>query len=281
MVVGPIGAYGIADAFVVHAEITPDGDRRSDVEAVVVPFEVVLHAVGQRGRVTLRSQRFAFGRHGHQDRVVGRNENAPSGPGEPVVQLAFPAPDTLRAAETFQVGSSDVGDDAVVGFRDRAEQGDLPARARTHLHDAELHVAGHRQQGQRYADVVVQVAPGGIDFVLLGQHAADQLLRGGFAVAARDGEDRQPQLPAVFPGEGLQGLQCVVHDDQTVCLVGAGVRERGIVHDGVCRPLFEGVGCEAVAVERRPPEREEYGIGLDAAGVRRNARVAQIQFIQG
>ena len=118
MVVGPIGAYGIADAFVVHAEITPDGDRRSDIEAVVVPFEVVLHAVGQRGRVTLRSQRFAFGRHGHQDRVVGRNENAPSGPGEPVVQLAFPAPDTLRAAEAFQVGSSDVGDDAVVGFRD-------------------------------------------------------------------------------------------------------------------------------------------------------------------
>ena len=53
-------------------------------------------------------------------------KNAPSGPGEPVVQLAFPAPDTLRAAEAFQVGSSDVGDDAVVGFRDRAEQGDLP-----------------------------------------------------------------------------------------------------------------------------------------------------------
>lgn len=35
-------------------------------------------------------------------RVVGRNENAPSGPGEPVVQLAFPAPDTLRAAEAFR-----------------------------------------------------------------------------------------------------------------------------------------------------------------------------------
>lgn len=104
MVVGPIGAYGIADAFVVHAEITPDGDRRSDVEAVVVPFEVVLHAVGQRGRVTLRSQRFAFGRHGHQDGSFAGTKTRPPGSGEPVVQLAFPAPDTLRAAEAFQVG---------------------------------------------------------------------------------------------------------------------------------------------------------------------------------
>ena len=47
VVVGDVACDGVADAFVGDVEITPHGCRGGDIIAVVGPFEVVLHAIGQ------------------------------------------------------------------------------------------------------------------------------------------------------------------------------------------------------------------------------------------
>ena len=255
--------------------MAPHGDGRGDVEAVVLPLEVVFVAVGQRGRVAHRAERRPLVGHRRQHGVVAAHEGAAARCGEPVVELALAAPHPLRAAEAFEVGTPDVGQQPVVGLGDRGQQGDLAAGARPHLHDAELRVGIHRQQRQRHADVIVQVALRGMDREALGQHAAYELLGRRLAVAARDGEDRDAQCAAVFARQLLQGAQRVGHE------VHARVRGgRGVVHDGVCCPLVERLGGEAVAVEGGAVQREEDRAGHDAPRVGRDARAGPEKCIE-
>ena len=96
------------------------------------------------------------------------------------------------------MGLPDVGDQSEIGLCDRTEQGDLSAVARSHLDESELGRAVHRQQRQRNADVVVQVAVCSIGMESAGQNSVSQLLGSRFPVAAGDGKDRDTQLPAVI-----------------------------------------------------------------------------------
>ena len=276
-VVGQVGGDGVADARLVHVEVAADGDRRGDVGAVVGSFEAVFHSVAQCGRIVLHGQRIAPDGHRHERIVVAGDECAASVFGEIVVELAFAALHPFGTAETCEVGVSDVGDQSVVGFGDGAEQGDLAAGARAHLHDAELRVAGHREKRERQTDVVVEVAAGGADFEPLGQYATHQLLGRGLAVAARDGEDRNPQRAAVFACEILQGGECVAHEDHAL-----GVRRGGrrVVHDGTDRTAGQRLGRETIAVERSAAQREEERIGCDAPRVGRNRGMRREKVVQ-
>ena len=125
--------------------------------------------------------------------------------------------------------------------------------------------------------MVVEVAAGGVDLEPLGQHAADKFFRGGFAVAARDGEDRDSERPAVFPGQLLKGFQCVVDEQDTLPLIGSG--DLRIVGDGVGRAFFERFGDETVAVEGIAPQGEEDGVRFDPARVGRDAGILTEKFV--
>ena len=277
VVVGNIAGDGVADAFVGNVEIVSHGDGGRDVEPVVAAFQMVFDAVGQRCGVIFGGQRIAFGGHARQDFVVGRNEGVASVRREEVEQFALAAANPLRSAEAFEVRQADVGQDAVVRLGDRCQQSQFAAGARAHLHHAELRVAGHGEQRQRHADVVVEVAAGGVDLEPLGQHAADKLFRGGFAVAARDGEDRDSERPAVAAGKVLQGFQRVVDEHDALPLVGSG--DLRIVGDGVGRAFFERFGDETVAVEGIAPQGEEDGVRLDPARVGRDTGVLAEKFV--
>ena len=78
--------------------------------------------------------------------------------------------DALKAAEAFQMCFPDVGDEAIVGVGDLAEEIDFTRVAGTHFHDGHLGVRLDAQQGERHADVVVEVAHRVDDVVFLGQH---------------------------------------------------------------------------------------------------------------
>ena len=196
--------------------------------------------------------------------------------GEVVEQLALAAADPLGASEPFEVGASHVGQQAVVGFGDGGQQGDFAAGARAHLHDAELRAGIHRQQRQRDADVVVEVAAGGIDLETAREDAAHEFLGGGFSVAARYGEDRDTQCAAVFARESLEGLQRVGYE--TYAGIAAG--RRGIVRHGEGRSAGEGFGDEAVAVERGAAQGEEDRPRHDPARVGRDDGVFEEKFVE-
>ena len=190
--------------------------------------------------------------------------------GQVVEQFPLAAPDPFRAAEALEMGASDVGQDAVVGFGDRGQTGDLAAGAGSHLDDPEFGVGSHGEQRERHADVVVEVAPGGVEGEAAAENAARELLGRGLAVAACDGEDRDAQRAAVGAGQLLQGAERII-DDEHPCIR---ARCRRVVGDGPCGPLGKGLVHEAVAVERGAAQREEDRPGLDAARVGRDARVA-------
>ena len=253
------------------------GDGGRDVESVVAAFQMVFDAGGQRCGVIFGGQRIAFGGHARQDFVVRRDEGVAAVRRVEVDQFALAAANPLRSAETFEVRQADVGQDAVVRLGDRCQQSQFAAGARAHLHHAELRVAGHGEQRQRHADVVVEVAAGGVDLEPLGQHAADKLFRGGFAVAARDGEDRDSERPAVAAGKVLQGFQRVVDEHDALPLVGSG--DLRSVGDGVGRAFFERFGDETVAVEGIAPQGEEDGVRLDPARVGRDTGVLAEKFV--
>ena len=258
----------MADTLVGDVEITSDGHGCGDVEPVVMPFEVVFEVLGQRDAVILRGQPVAFGGHVRQHLVLAGYEGAAAVRGQVVEQLALAAAHPLRAAEAFEVRTADVGQDAVVGLGDRGQQGDFAASAGSHLDHAEPCVAGHGEQRERHADVVVEVTARGVDLEAFGQHAAHQLLGRGLAVAARYGEYRDRQPAAVFACQLLQCPERVADQHHTV--VGDGCR---VVHDGIGRAFFQRLRREAVAVERRAAQGEEDGISPDVARVGGDVRV--------
>ena len=253
VVVGHVSRHGVAYALLVDVEVAAHGYGGGDVEAVVFAFEPVLHALGEGRGVVLRGQRVALGGHRGQHVVVAADEGAAAVRGQEVVQLALAAAYALRTAEAVEVRTADVGNQAVVGLGDRAEQGDFAAGAGTHLHYAELRVARHGEQREGHADVVVEVALCGARAEPLGQHAVHEFLGRGLAVAAREGEDRDAQGPAVFAGQLLEGGQRVGHEQRARNL-GRHVR---VVHHGGRGAGGEGRGGEDVAVEGRATQREE------------------------
>ena len=194
--------------------------------------------------------------------------------GEVVEELALAAAHPLGTAEAVEVGPADVGDEAVVGLGNRGQQGDFAAGARPHLHHAELRRGIHRQQRQRHADVVVQVALRGAEHEALGEHAADELLGRRLAVAARDGQNRDAQRASVFAGQRLERRQHVVDEDAPL----AG--RRRVVDYGPHGPFAQGFGGKAVAVERGAPKGEEKRVGNNPARIGRDVRVFPVDGVQ-
>lgn len=233
VVVGDVAGHGAADVGVGDTEMAADGSRCGDVVPIVFALEVARNVVGQRARVAFDVQRGALGGHGHQRRVLVGNEGQSAMCGQVVEQFPLAAPDPFRAAEALEMGASDVGQDAVVGFGDRGQTGDLAAGAGPHLDDPEFGVGSHGEQRERHADVVVEVAPGGVEGEAAAEHTARKLLGRGLAVAACDGEDRDAQRAAVGAGQLLQGAERVI-DDEHPCIR---ARCRRVVGDGPCGPL--------------------------------------------
>ena len=134
------------------------------------------------------------------------------------IQLCLSLYDTLEATEAFQMRLADVGDEAIIGVSNMAEEVNLTRVVGAHLHDGNLSIRLDAQQGERHTDVVVQVALSVDDIVFLGQYRRDEFLGGRLAIGAGDGKHNSFALSAVIGGEVLQGLQSVIHDEDALVL---------------------------------------------------------------
>ena len=105
---------------------------------------------------------------------------------------------------------------------------------------------------------------GGQHPVAGGQHSGEQLLGGGFAVGAGNGQHRAAELLPVVVGQGLQGQQRVGGEGVAG---GVGGGQGGIVHHGKAGP-----GGHCLRGEISPPKAgavqgEEQGAGLGLARI--------------
>ena len=94
------------------------------------------------------------------------------------------------------------------------QPGDLAGVVHAQLHHADAMLRAQGQQCQRHADVVVEVAPGGMGRIggMRTQDAGDHLRHRCLAVAAGHRDQRQAQLRTPAGGEFAQGDAAVGHD---------------------------------------------------------------------
>ena len=198
----------------------------------------------------------------HQTLVVGVDEDQAVLARQPAVEFGLGHDDALEAAEAFEVGAAHIGDESAVGVGDAAEELDFAQMVGAHLDDGNLGIGGDGQQGQRHAEVVVEVALGGRHAVALGENGGDQFLGGGLAVGAGDADDGDGEVAAVLAGKFLQGAQHVGDDDATV--VDLVLR---IADDAQGGALLEGLRSKGVAIEMLALEGKEDASGGDGARV--------------
>ena len=149
------------------------------------------------------------------------------------------------ASETFQVGKANVGDVAVCGFGNGGEQVDFFLVVGAHLDHHKFGLRRGAQQRQWHANVVVEVAQGGVNL-----HALASTSRmSSFVVVL-------PLLPVMAstgqssacgkPVPRLQGVQHVFHHRDVGSAFPLPFRA---VADDMGRPLVQGVFHKVVAVE--------------------------------
>ena len=177
--------------------------------------------------------------------------------------------DNLRfGAETFDVSFPYIGDESVVGACDGAQVGNFARMVGSHLHDGNFIRWLYREQCQRNAYVVVEVAlgVGGAEFFC--HHSGNQLFGGGLSVGACDADDGDGELLPMVGGQLLQSLQTVL--DHYAARV---VRQCTVLGDDIRRALVQCRQGKLVAVETLAFETYEYAVRDDVACVGANLRM--------
>ena len=118
--------------------------------------------------------------------------------------------------------------------------------AGTHLDDGQFVLGLEAEQGERHANMVVQVAFRVEQMVATAQYGGYQFLGRGLAVGASDADDACTQLAAVMAGQALERQQAVVGQQVTVV---ARHEIFGFVDDGVGTSAFQCLGGKGVAVK--------------------------------
>ena len=106
-----------------------------------------------------------------------------------------------------------VSDDGDVGADEGGERGDFAGVVCADFDDGVAVFVGQAQQGERYADVVIEVALGGQGLSLLLQEALQDFFGGGFAVGTGDGNEGGTAAFAVVTRQGSERREAVLDDD--------------------------------------------------------------------
>ncbi len=81
------------------------------------------------------------------------------------------------------------------------------------LSNSDLVISSGRKNGARTADMVIEIAEGGIYAELLAQDALGTVLGRGLAVGSGDGDDGDSEFGAIPFGESLQGFEGILDQD--------------------------------------------------------------------
>ena len=92
--------------------------------------------------------------------------------------------------------------------------------------------------------MVIEVTLGKSSAEFLGQHCGNQLFGRGFAVGARNADDRDIELLPMVGGQLLQDRQAVLHNDAARVF-----RQRGILGDNEGSALLQGTERELVTIK--------------------------------
>ena len=109
------------------------------------------------------------------------------------------------------MGLADIGDYAVVRLAHLHEFFNVIRMAGTHFDHGYFSPGTNGEQGQRDADIIVQITLGGLHIEFCGKHSTDEFLGRSLAVGPGDpyyGEPWRTHILTVMAGQCLQCLQC-------------------------------------------------------------------------
>lgn len=198
-----------------HGHIAAPGGcvERESGAAVVGETDLLSPYVRIRGFAEEQHPGLRTGGHGAHERVVGV-EDGDSVLGERLDHLALGDGDLLAAAELADVRGADIEDEADPRRDQAGEVADVADVARTHLEDEVFGALGGAQGGERQSDLVVEVARGEDGGPLALQELGDQVLGGGLARGAGEGDDCGAEPTDDGPGQGAERGDDVVDDDR-------------------------------------------------------------------
>ena len=192
--------------------------------------------------------------------------------------LALGFEDILPAAQTLNVGIADVGDDTYVGLDGSGQIVDLAKAVHAHLQHAHGVLIGQTQDGQGHAQIVVEVALGFQDVILLSQHAGDHVLGSGLAHAAGDRHEGNGKQRFIPDSQILQRHFGVFHLD--IELVSA-VTLQFPVGEDAGGAVFQGGVNIGMAVEALPHNGQKQSAFMDGTAVHVHHVDGSIQIVIG
>ena len=180
---------------------------------------------------------------------------------------------------------SDIGDETIVGTRNLTQLCNVHRMVGTHLDNGHLVFRAYLQQGQRHANLVVEIALGCQDTITLAEHSIEQFLGSGLAIGACDADDWYLQVLAMEGSKILQGGQDIRHEEISVIkaiandIMTCRLYDSGIVDDCIGTALGQSVGSKLVSVETLTLEGKEDAAFRTDARIGRNDRMLIIYII--
>ena len=138
--------------------------------------------------------------------IRGLDKGGAAGRPQMVKQFFFAQIHALLSTKPLQMRQTNVGDVTVAGKGHLSQGLNFFLVVGTHFNHNEFWMGRGIEQGQRHADVVVEVPCRGMNLERCGQDISDEFLGGGFAIAA--GHGKHGTGPCVSVGQGKL-LQCV------------------------------------------------------------------------
>lgn len=135
--------------------------------------------------------------------------------------------------EKLGVGHADIGQDADGGSDDVGEGLHLIGFGDAGFEDGQVMVFRHAPDRKGHADLGVVAVGTSYDEEVVVEHSVKPLFDDGFAIGTRDADDGVVELGAVVLGEGLQGGESVIHNEEIALRVevgGGGVGDHKVVH---------------------------------------------------
>ena len=129
---------------------------------------------------------------------------------------ALLARDSILVAEELDMRGADVCNERAVGLGDVAEVGYFAGVVRAHFENEEVGVFRAVENGDREADVVVEVPVSRVDFADGREERLYELLRGGLAGRACDGDDLGLERAAIFPRHAVELVIAVDNPRRTL-----------------------------------------------------------------
>lgn len=160
--------------------------------------------------------------------------------------------------EKLGVGHADIGQDADGGSDDVGEGLHLVGFGDAGFEDGQVMVFRHAPDREGHADLGVVAVGTSHDEEVVVEHSVEPFFDNGFAIRAGDADDGVVELGAVVLGEGLQGGESVVHNEEIALRVevgGGGVGDHKVVH-----AVAGQFGDVSVAVVLAGLEGEEEGL---------------------